>query len=219
MLSGGRGRRPAGGSWSRGCCARCRAGPSRAGGTPWCSPPAGCWPGTAGAGAPAAVGAPAGRRAIVGAGAGAFGAPPTVGGPTLGAGGAEPRPVGIGGLVAAGTTGAFGGAGGGAEAFRVTRTVSFFSGMEEVCFEAGIEEVPRGAGIDEVAFGGGISFSLIGGAFFGIARLEETTSRPRTCQTSISRPVGDFFRAFPGRKRHTARRCLTPPGSDVEWQP
>ena len=109
-----------------------------------------------GAGAPAAVGAPAGRRAIVGAGAGAFGAPPTVGGPTLGAGGAEPRPVGIGGLVAAATTGAFGVAGGASEAFRVTRTVSFLRGIEEVCF---------GAGIEDVCLGGGISFSLIARLF------------------------------------------------------
>jgi hypothetical protein len=134
---------------------------------------------------------------MVGAGAGAFGAP-TVGagavGATDGAGGA-PIPVGIGGLVAA-TTGAPGAAGGASDALRVTRTVSFFSGMEEVCFEAGIEEVPRGAGIDEVAFGGGISFSLISGAFFGIARLKETTSRLRTCQTSISRWGREFLKLF-----------------------
>jgi hypothetical protein len=134
---------------------------------------------------------------MVGAGAGAFGAP-TDGagavGATDGAGGA-PIPVGIGGLVAA-TTGAPGAAGGASDALRVTRTVSFFSGMEEVCFEAGIEEVPRGAGIDEVAFGGGISFSLISGAFFRIARLKETTSRSRTCQTSISRLAREFSARF-----------------------
>jgi len=105
----------------------------------------------------------------------------------------------------AATTGAPGAAGGASDALRVTRTVSFFSGMEEVCFDAGIEDVPRGAGIDDVAFGGGISFSLIGGAFFElIARLKETTSRLRTCQTSISRTEREFSALF-GNENATPR--------------
>jgi hypothetical protein len=114
--------------------------------------------GGAGAGA---LGAPAGRCAMVGAGAdGRGGAPPTVGAAMLGAGGAEM--LGVGGL---GATGAPGAAGGASAALRVTRTVSFFSGMLEVCLEAGIDEVARGAGIGEDGRGGGISFSLMGRRF------------------------------------------------------
>ena len=93
-------------------------------------------------------------------------------------------PVGIGGFGAAGAPGAAGGA---SDALRVTRTVSFFSGIDDVCLEAGIDEVARGAGIDEVGRGGGISFSLIAGRFW-IARLGKATSPLPTCQTSISRP-------------------------------
>jgi hypothetical protein len=70
--------------------------------------------------------------------------------------------LGVGGF---GATGAPGAAGGASEALRVTRTVSFLSGMVEVCLEAGIDEVARGAGIDEVDRGGGISFSLISRRF------------------------------------------------------
>lgn len=62
-------------------------------------------------------------------------------------------PVGIGGFGAAGAPGAAGGA---SEALSVTRTVSFFRG---------IDEVARGAGIDEVDLDGGISFSLMRGVF------------------------------------------------------
>jgi len=115
--------------------------------------PTGVFKRIVGAGA-GAVGAPAGRRAMVGAGAGR-------GAATLGAGGAE-MPLGIGGF---GATGAPGAAGGASDALRVTRTVSFFSGMDEVCLDAGIDEVARGAGIVEEGRGGGISFSLIAGRF------------------------------------------------------
>ena len=149
---------------------------------------------------------------MVGAGAGAFGAP-TDGagavGATDGAGGA-PIPVGIGGLVAA-TTGAPGAAGGASDALRVTRTVSFFSGMEEVCFEAGIEEVPRGAGIDEVAFGGGISFSLIGGAFFELLGLRKKPA-PRGRVKHTYRGRDGNFRRFSGTKTPHEGRLLDPLG-------
>lgn len=77
-------------------------------------------------------------RGMVAAGAGR-GAPPTAG--AVGAGGAV-RTVGAGGAVGVGgrTAGAVdapapGEAGGASAAFRVTRTVSFFSGMLEVCFD------------------------------------------------------------------------------------
>ena len=100
-----------------------------------------------------AAGAPAGRREIVGAGAaGAAGAPAgrraMVG---AGAAGAVETPVGIGGLVATGA------AGGASDALRVTRTVSFFKGIEEVCLLAGKDGA--GAGLGEE--GAGISFSLM----------------------------------------------------------
>jgi hypothetical protein len=101
-------------------------------------------------------------------------------------------PLGIGGF---GATGAPGAAGGASDALRVTRTVSFLSGMDEVCLEAGIDEVARGAGIGDEGRGGGISFSLMAGRFWN-ARLGEATSPLPTCQTSISRPdqsVGSFF--------------------------
>lgn len=169
-----------------------------------------------GAGA-GALGAPAGRRAIVGAGAGAVGrgAPPTVGAATLGAGGAD-MPLGIGGFGAGGAPGAAGGA---SDALRVTRTVSFLSGMVEVCLEAGIDEVARGAGIDEVDRGGGISFSLIARRFW-IARLGKATSPPPTCQTSISRPGkrAGFFRVS-GRNRRISPGCLTRRRSGIDWGP
>jgi hypothetical protein len=130
----------------------------------------------------------------------------------LGAGGAEM--LGVGGF---GATGAPGAAGGASEALRVTRTVSFFSGMLEVCLEAGIDEVARGAGIDEEGRGGGISFSLIAGRFW-IARLAEATSRPPTCQTSISRPDerAGFFRLL-GRNRLILPGCLTRRRSGFDW--
>lgn len=103
------------------------------------------------------VGAPAvmGRGAavlsgIVGAGAGAFGArgaPPATGGlGALGVGGGTGAAEGAGGV--GGLTGGEGGAigagegrvaegteGGASAAFNVTRTVSFFSGMLEVCLD------------------------------------------------------------------------------------
>lgn len=96
-----------------------------------------------------ALGAPAGRRAMVGAGAGAFGAP-TVGAGAVAVGGAE-IPVGIGGR------GAPGAAGGASEALSVTRTVSFFRGIDEVCLEGGIDDVGRGAGTGDDEFGVGVS--------------------------------------------------------------
>ena len=118
-------------------------------------------------------------------------------------------PLGIGGF---GATGAPGAAGGASDALRVTRTVSFFSGMDEVCLEAGIDEVARGAGIVEEGRGGGISFSLIAGRFW-IARLEKATSPLPTCQTSISRPdqsAGSFF--VSGAIPPFAVRVLDPAG-------
>jgi hypothetical protein len=118
-------------------------------------------------------------------------------------------PVGIGGF---GATGAPGAAGGASDALRVTRTVSFFSGMDEVCLEAGIDEVARGAGIVEEGRGGGISFSLIAGRFW-VARLEKATSPLPTCQTSISRPdqsAGSFF--VSGAIPPFAVRVLDPAG-------
>ena len=84
--------------------------------------------GIVGAGAPGAVGAPAVRRGMVGAGAGGRGAAEgavAVGGPP-GIGG---RTGGASGTVAEGT------AGGASAAFRVTRTVSFFRGTLDVCLD------------------------------------------------------------------------------------
>lgn len=98
-----------------------------------------------GAGAPG--GGPAVLRGIVGAGAVGRGGPPVgVGGlGALGVGGLGAATVGLG---AAGAGGApVGEAAGASAAFRVTRTVSFFSGTLEVCFE------------------GWLSLSLISGVF------------------------------------------------------
>lgn len=84
--------------------------------------------GIVGAGAPLAVGGPAVRRGMVGAGAGGRGAPDGavgVGGPP-GTGG---RTGGASGTVAEGT------AGGASAAFNVTRTVSFLRGTLDVCLE------------------------------------------------------------------------------------
>lgn len=85
----------------------------------------------------------------MGAGAGAFGAP-TVGAGAVGVGGAE-MPVGIGGR------GEPGEAGGASEALSVTRTVSFFRGIDEVCLEGTIDDVGRGAGTGDDEFGVGVS--------------------------------------------------------------
>lgn len=90
-------------------------------------------------GAGAIVGGPAVRRGIVGAGAGGRGAPPD----TVAVGG----PPGTGGLTggASGTV-EEGTAGGASAAFKVTRTVSFFSGTLDVCLDGA---------------GGWLSFSLM----------------------------------------------------------
>jgi hypothetical protein len=99
----------------------------------------------------------------------------------VGAGGAE-MPDGIGGF---GATGAPGAAGGASEALRVTRTVSFFSGMVEVCLDGGIEEV---------GLGGGISFSLIARRFFGLRGWEKQPApRRRVKPPSRVRTKPRFF--------------------------
>lgn len=105
---------------------------------------------------------------MVGAGAGGFGAPTDGAGAMLGAGGA-PTPVGDGGRMEGAD-----GAGGASDALRVTRTVSFLRG------------------IDEVEGGCGISFSLIRGFFGNLLRLEKPTSPLQACQTSISLAPWDF---------------------------
>ena len=109
-------------------------------------------------------------RGIVAAGAGR-GAPPTVGAVAVGA----ERTVGAGGAVGEGgrTTGAVpeeGDAGGASAALRVTRTVSFLSGMLEVCFD--------GVG----------SFSLMRRGVF-----EAVSNRLRRFAPDVSNP-GGFFR-------------------------
>lgn len=83
-----------------------------------------------GAGAGRAVGGPAVLRGIVGAGAG--GALAVGAGTVATGGGVGALTVGVGGF---GITGADGGATGASLAFSVTRTVSFFKGMLEVCLE------------------------------------------------------------------------------------
>lgn len=109
----------------------------------------------------------------------------------LGAGGAEM--LGVGGL---GATGAPGAAGGASAAFRVTRTVSFFSGMLEVCFEAGIDEVARGAGIGEEGRGGGISFSLMGRRFLDCEVGKG--NQPARGLSNFLLAAGEKSRIFPG---------------------
>lgn len=119
-------------------------------------------------GAPA-IGGPAVRRGMVGAGTGALGA---VGAP-------EGGRVAVGGWGEVGTAGAMGGvgglivgaglfgrfaegtAGGASAALRVTRTVSFFSGTLEVCFEG-------------VLF----SFSLMRFGFFASSQSKAISPQP-----------------------------------------
>ncbi len=102
-------------------------------------------------GAPWAVGAPAVRRGMVGAGAGGLG---TVGAPAPGivavgglgavggpeAGGGTGGAGGLTGTAGAGGAGrvADGTAGGASAALSVTRTVSFFNGTLEVCLDGGL---------------------------------------------------------------------------------
>lgn len=120
-------------------------------------------------GAPA-VGAPAVRRGMVGAGIGDLGAVGVRAGDwvavgAIGAGGA----CGVGGLiVGAGVVGsvADGTAGGESAAFRVTLTVSFFSGTLDVCF-------------DGVLF----SFSLMRVGFFASRKIK-SISLPRVKHAS-----------------------------------
>lgn len=87
-----------------------------------------------GAGAGRAVGGPAVLRGIVGAGAGGALA---VGAGTVATGGVGALTVGVGGFGITGADGGATGAGatGASLAFSVTRTVSFFKGMLEVCLE------------------------------------------------------------------------------------
>jgi len=86
-----------------------------------------------GAGAGRAVGGPAVLRGIVGAGTGML----AEGAGTVATGGAGALTVGVGGLGIIGADGGATGAGatGASLAVSVTRTVSFFKGMLEVCLE------------------------------------------------------------------------------------
>lgn len=88
-----------------------------------------------GAGAGRAVGGPAVLRGIVGAGAG--GALAVGAGTVATGGGVGALTVGVGGFGITGADGGATGAGatGASLAFSVTRTVSFFKGMLEVCLE------------------------------------------------------------------------------------
>lgn len=93
-----------------------------------------------GAGAGRAVGGPAVLRGIVGAGAGgalAVGAGKLGAGTVATGGGVGALTVGVGGFGITGADGGATGAGatGASLAFSVTRTVSFFKGMLEVCLE------------------------------------------------------------------------------------
>ena len=109
------------------------------------------------------VGAPAGRSGMVGAGAGR-GAPGT---------------VAVGGIVGdGGRTGALGadGAAGASAAFKVTRTVSFFSGTLDVCFD------------------GGFSFSLMRGFRIEMA----TKTKPPGAVKHPSSSEADFATFSPG---------------------
>lgn len=107
-----------------------------------------------------AVGAPVGRSGIVGAGPGGRGAPPGTGG----------RFGGASGTVEDGTAGA-------SAAFKVTRTVSFFSGTLDVCLDG---------------VGGWFSFSLMRAKGFSFEAAESKTSQPK----AVKRGFPHFFDAL-----------------------
>lgn len=102
-----------------------------------------------------AVDAPAGRSGIVGAGTGGRGAPPGTGG----------RIGGASGTVEDGTAGA-------SAAFKVTRTVSFFSGTLDVCLDG---------------VGGWFSFSLMRAQGFSIKNGESKATWPEAVKRGFPR--------------------------------
>lgn len=152
-------------------------------------------------GAPPAVGGPAVRRGMVGAGAGLVPGAPAVRRGMVGAGAAVGAPAARNGMVGAGagtvavggTGGRTGGAsgtvadgmaGGASAAFNVTRTVSFLRGTLEVCLDG---------------LGDGLSFSLM---LAGLLLLATSVRRLRSRVSNTQR--GKSCKNYPGRRHGRA---------------